>query len=84
MVFEDCDGRRVDVCIRLSRDVPSRYDRREARLVAEDRLAGSPSVWLVMCEDWTHGPVTREAAESILDELLNLNLCHNEHTITHM
>lgn len=79
--FEAPDGRRVDVCVRTGRGEAVRYGRREAREIAADKLAGSPPVWLVRCPDWTHGPVTRAAAEAWAAAVEQLGECRNVHEI---
>jgi hypothetical protein len=58
------DGARADVCVRLARGEIERYARREARIVAADRLAGSPATWSVVCDDHQTGPATLDAASA--------------------
>lgn len=76
------DGARVDVKVRRGRGELERYTRREARMVAEDRLAGSPATWRVVCDDYATEPATLAEAEGRLAGIIAGGLCGLPHVIS--
>jgi len=75
------DGRIVEVRVRDADSPVDRYTRREARLVAEDQLAGSPAVWSVVCDEYATDLYTLETAMRLVKQITKEAACRFPHVL---